>query len=55
MKKKTKKKKKKKNGEEGAIFANPPSEDLLVDEPSKEKGSYGEAYSDKTYWDVQIQ
>ena len=48
-------KKKKKKLEEGAIFANPPSEDPLVDEPSLEIGSYGVAYSDKTYWEVQIQ
>ena len=36
-KKQQKKTKRKKKREEGAIFANPPSEDPLVDEPSKEK------------------
>ena len=34
MKKGTREKKKKKDKKEGAIFANPPSEDSLVDEPS---------------------
>ena len=33
------KKKKKKEKKEGTIFANPPSEDSLVDEPSYGKGS----------------
>ena len=30
---------KKKKKKEGAIFANPPSEDPLVDEPSQGRGS----------------